>query len=56
MKWMDLFCSASFRSIEKSHIKKEQIGPTKEITKLFEREVHIIIKRQNGTNDELSRL
>lgn len=56
MKWMDLFCSASFRSIEKSHIKKEQIGPTNEITKLFKREVHIIIKRQNGTNDELRRL
>ena len=38
MKWMDLFCSASFHSIEKSHIKKEQIGPTKEITKLFLKE------------------
>lgn len=39
MKWMDLFFfySASFHSIEKkkSHIKKEQIGPAKEITKLF---------------------
>lgn len=56
MKWMDLFCSASFHSIEKSHIKKEQIGPTKEITKLFLKESAHYYKEANGTNDELSNL